>query len=81
MTCAAFPIESPLNKRLLCAFYKVSEQLVYLSDKASGRDNNLNLIRALAASAVLVSHAYPIALGPDAIQPLKLLTDHYHHEL
>jgi len=47
-----------------------------LSDKASGRDNNLNLIRAVAATAVLVSHAYPIALGPDAIQPLKDLTGH-----
>ena len=50
--------------------------MIYLSDRASGRDNNLNLIRALAASAVLVSHAYPIALGEDAIQPLKALTGH-----
>ena len=47
-----------------------------LGDKATGRDNNLNLIRAVAASAVLVSHAYPIALGPDALQPLKALTGH-----
>ena len=50
--------------------------MIYLSDRASGRDNNLNLIRAIAASAVLVSHAYPIALGEDAIQPLKTLTGH-----
>lgn len=48
--------------------------MVYLSDKATGRDNNLNLIRAVAATAVLVSHAYPIALGPTAQQPLKALT-------
>jgi peptidoglycan/LPS O-acetylase OafA/YrhL len=44
--------------------------MVLLSDKSAGRDNNLNLIRALAATAVLVSHAYPIALGEDAVQPL-----------
>ena len=50
--------------------------MVYLSNKASGRDNNLNLIRAVAATAVLVSHAYPIALGPEAIQPLKTWTGH-----
>jgi len=48
--------------------------MIYLSDRSGGRDNNLNLIRAIAATMVLVSHAYPIALGPDAIQPLKLLT-------
>jgi len=37
---------------------------------ASGRDNNFNLIRVVAAAAVLVSHAWPIALGPEAIEPL-----------
>ena len=41
-----------------------------LADYANGRDNNLNLLRMLAAFGVLVSHAYPIALGPDAVQPL-----------
>lgn len=45
-----------------------------LADHLSGRDNNLNLIRAVAASAVLVSHAFPITLGEDAVQPLKKLT-------
>ena len=45
--------------------------MVYLGDVAHGRDNNFNLIRALAATAVLVSHAYPIALGPGAVQPLQ----------
>ena len=44
-----------------------------LGDLAQGRDNNLNLIRMLAALAVLVSHAYPIALGPGAIEPLERL--------
>lgn len=34
-----------------------------------GRDNNFNLIRMVAATGVLISHAYPIALGPRAPQP------------
>jgi peptidoglycan/LPS O-acetylase OafA/YrhL len=38
---------------------------------ATGRDNNLNLIRMIAASAVLVSHAFPIALGEGTPEPLK----------
>lgn len=50
--------------------------MIYLSDKSTGRDNNFNLIRALAATAVLVSHAYPIAQGPEAVQPLEELTGH-----
>lgn len=37
----------------------------------AGRDNNLNAIRMIAASMVLVSHAFPIALGPDTLQPLQ----------
>lgn len=41
---------------------------------SAGRDNNLNLIRMLAASAVLVSHAYPLALGPGTPEPLMQLT-------
>ncbi|MCF1711073.1 acyltransferase [Tabrizicola sp. J26] len=42
-----------------------------LAEVARGRDNNLNLIRALAATAVLVSHAYPLSLGPGAAEPLE----------
>ena len=41
---------------------------------ARGRDNNLNLIRMLAALAVLVSHAWPMVYGAAAVQPLKRLT-------
>ena len=48
--------------------------MVYLGDRAHGRDNNFNLIRAIAATAVLVSHAYPIALGRGAAEPLEELT-------
>ena len=42
-----------------------------LGERLSNRDNNLNLIRATAAWAVLVSHAWPLALGGDAVQPLE----------
>lgn len=48
--------------------------MVYLGSLATGRDNNLNLIRMGAATAVLVSHAWPIALGTGAPEPLKALT-------
>jgi len=41
-----------------------------LADLLTGRDNNLNLLRVVAATSVLVSHAYPISLGPKAVQPL-----------
>lgn len=41
---------------------------------ARGRDNNLNLIRQMAAIAVLVSHAWPMVLGPGAVQPLAVAT-------
>jgi peptidoglycan/LPS O-acetylase OafA/YrhL len=34
------------------------------------RDNNFNLLRMLAAIGVLVSHAYPLSLGPTAQEPL-----------
>jgi peptidoglycan/LPS O-acetylase OafA/YrhL len=40
---------------------------------AQGRDNNLNLLRMIAASAVLVSHAYPLALGHGP-EPLEQVT-------
>ena len=45
-----------------------------LEDHLSGRDNHLNLIRMVAAMAVLVSHAFPIALGEGAAEPLEALT-------
>ena len=42
-----------------------------LSDLAVGRENHFNLIRFLAAGAVLVSHAWPLALGRGTVEPLK----------
>lgn len=47
-----------------------------LGELAVGRDNNVNLIRLCAAGAVLVSHAWPISLGPGTPEPLIDLTGH-----
>ncbi|SFT11168.1 Peptidoglycan/LPS O-acetylase OafA/YrhL, contains acyltransferase and SGNH-hydrolase domains [Sulfitobacter marinus] len=47
-----------------------------LRDVAQGRDNNFNLVRFCAATAVLVSHAWPVALGPEQIEPLKSALGH-----
>lgn len=51
-----------------------ARQGVTLAEVAGGRDNNFNLIRMIAASGVLVSHAYPIALGEEARQPFHAAT-------
>lgn len=40
-----------------------------ISDVAYGRNNHFNLIRMLAATGVLVSHAFPLALGRGAVDP------------
>lgn len=42
-----------------------------VSDFSSGRDNHFNLIRVIAAFAVLVSHSYPLSLGASAVAPLS----------
>lgn len=39
----------------------------------SGRDNNLNLLRVVAAIAVLVSHAWPLTHGTGTAEPLEYL--------
>jgi len=46
-------------------------RLPRIEDRAEGRDNNFNLLRMLAATGVLVSHAYPISLGYGAHEPLS----------
>ena len=48
-----------------------SGNLRRIADHAGSRDNHFNLIRILAAAGVLVSHAYPLSLGPTARQPLE----------
>lgn len=52
-------------------FFETSSLMIFLAEKAAGRDNNLNLLRALAALTVLVSHAFPITLGIGAAEPLE----------
>lgn len=42
--------------------------------QATGRQNNLDVIRLMAAIGVVVSHAWPLALGDSAVQPLEALT-------
>ena len=40
-------------------------------DRAAGRDNKFNLIRMIAASGVLVSHAWPATYGGGVVEPLE----------
>jgi peptidoglycan/LPS O-acetylase OafA/YrhL len=44
-----------------------------LGDVCDSRDNNFNLIRVVAAAAVLVSHAWPLTRGNAAAEPLEHL--------
>lgn len=46
----------------------------WLGDVSSGRANNFNLIRMIAASSVLLSHSWPIALGLGTMEPGEVLT-------
>jgi len=48
--------------------------MIWLGQMSQGRDNNFNLIRMVAASAVLVSHAWPLTRGPGTSEPLEALT-------
>jgi len=41
-----------------------------------GKDNHFNLIRFLAAILVIFSHSYDLALGSNALEPLKNITGH-----
>ena len=42
-----------------------------LADVVADRDNNFNLIRMVAAWAVLLSHSFVLATGSDAAEPLR----------
>lgn len=48
--------------------------MIVLGDVSNGRENNLNLIRLLAAIAVLFSHAWPITQGLGTPEPLQQAT-------
>lgn len=43
---------------------------------ASGRTANLDVLRLLLAVSVVISHAWPLALGPGTPEPLAPLTGH-----
>ncbi len=42
----------------------------------SGRTGNLDALRLVLAASVIVSHAWPLALGPGTPEPLEALTGH-----
>lgn len=42
-----------------------------IADRAGGRDNNFDLIRMLAATGVMVSHAWPVTLGEGVAEPFE----------
>jgi peptidoglycan/LPS O-acetylase OafA/YrhL len=48
--------------------------MISIEQRAIGRDNNFNLLRMAAATAVLVSHAWPLSLGASAVEPLYAAT-------
>ncbi len=48
-------------------------KFITLADIGRGRDNNLNLIRMIAATGVLISHAWPVTTGDVKDQPLASL--------
>lgn len=50
--------------------------MIWLGQAAQGRDNNLNIIRYVAASAVLVSHAWPLTIGAGTAEPLEEFSGH-----
>jgi peptidoglycan/LPS O-acetylase OafA/YrhL len=54
---------------------------INLGDVSQGRDNNFNLIRFIAATAVLVSHAWPVSLGRRTVEPLTNALGHSLGEL
>ena len=45
----------------------------HLSRRINGHDNNFNLLRFVAASAVLVSHSFALATGDPRTEPLRRL--------
>lgn len=52
---------------------------MYLSEASKGRENNLDLIRFVAAALVILCHAYPISLGAEHVDILGRLTRDQMH--
>ena len=44
---------------------------IRLSDVIDSKNNNFNLIRMIAATAVIISHSYALALGDRDAEPIK----------
>jgi len=47
-------------------------EAMYLENLAKGRDNNLNFLRIVAASAVLFSHSFALSTGNPNTEPLRM---------
>lgn len=54
----------------------MKRRMTTLGDVADSRDNHFNLIRMVAALAVLVSHAWPLTGGKGSVEPLQVATGH-----
>lgn len=52
----------------------MGKHTITLGERLPGRNNNLNLIRMIAASLVILSHSFPATQGHRAIEPLQLTT-------
>ena len=57
----------------MLAGYRTGVRLypVTLSNYSQGRDNNFNLLRIVAAFAVLVTHSFALAIGTGAAEPFR----------
>lgn len=51
--------------------YKLTATMRKLADYSQGKDNNFNLIRILAALAVLITHSFVLATGQPSSEPLR----------
>ncbi|MDU0332797.1 acyltransferase [Paenibacillus sp. 3LSP] len=45
-----------------------------IADRFNGRENNFDILRLMAATLVIFSHAYPLTLGSNEYEPLIKLT-------
>lgn len=48
---------------------------LYLSDRMTGRINNLDFIRLVAALMVIYAHSFPLSLGRGNVDSLDIITD------